>query len=534
MLYCPKCQQTYEADSQRFCPNDDQRLLPAPAAGKSAKQTGGVFMTLLKRKTENRDDKSFSVPRFSQSGFEPPPSSKVFRPETESESELKLESPPSKIFDPAPNSGFDPELEPPPESPAAKLLPRLVKPDEIPSGQARLGDRKTNPAGRLALTKDDPTVLLGQTVKGRYTIAEQIGQDESGILYLAEDKIVPHKKVVVRILMDKETDDFFSSKFFAEERISLSHISHPNIAGVIDSGELTEGKSFIVTEFAEGVTVKDELQKIGQFDALRTARIIRQASYALSEIHQSAILHRNLKPENIVLTISESGAEQVKLTNFGAAKGKLNEENLLYKSPEQVAGKIANPTSDGFSLAVIAYQMLTGRLPFNAATVGDLLKSQREGLRLRPSEARSDLPPPIDGILEKALAFNALDRYRKVRDFGDEFFSEIAAHVSFQTEEEGEIATNRREAEKAASAVASGGIIHTPLVQETNRTAGGAKLAKNSARKINAPRTSNKTGPNQQIALSIFSAAVLLAALLGGWYYFTTPTGESVNQNAAV
>ncbi len=137
MLYCPKCQQTYEADSQRFCPNDNQRLLPAPSAGKSVNPTGGVFMTLLKRKAENRDDKSFSAPRFSQSGFEPPTASKLFKSETESETELKLEMPPAKIFDPAPNSGFDPELEPPPESPAAKLLPRLIKPDEIPSGQAR-------------------------------------------------------------------------------------------------------------------------------------------------------------------------------------------------------------------------------------------------------------------------------------------------------------------------------------------------------------------------------------------------------------
>jgi hypothetical protein len=526
MLYCPKCQQTYEADSQRFCPNDDQRLLPAPSAGKkSANQKGGVFMTFLKRKGENQSDKSFSVPRFSQSGFQPPSSSKIFKSETESESKLKLPS--AKIFDPAPGFGFDPEGESQPASPAAKPLPRLVNPDEIPSGQARLGDRKTNPAGRLALTKDDPKVLLGQTVKGRYTIAEQIGQDEGGIFYLAEDKIVPHKKVVVRVLMDQEANDFFGSKVFAEEQVSLSRITHPNIAGVIDSGELSEGKPFIVTEFAEGKTVKDELQEIGQFDALRTARIIRQASYALSEIHQSGILHRNLKPENIVLTINESGAEQVKLTNFGTSKGKINEENLLYKSPEQVAGKIASPTSDGFSLAVIAYRMLTGHLPFNAATVGDLLKSQREGLRLRPSEARSDLPPPIDGILEKALAFNAPDRYRKARDFGDEFFSEIAARVSFQAEEEDEIAPNRREAKKAAAA-ASGGIVHTPVVRETNRTAGGAKRAKNSARKISALETSPS-----RIALPFFGAAVLLAVLLGVWYYFANRSDESVRQNTA-
>ena len=530
MLYCPKCQQTFEAEDQRFCPNDNQRLLPAPSAGKSANQTGGIFMAFLKQKADNRSDEIFSVPQSSQTGFQPPLSGGIFRSDTETESELRPELPSAKIFDRAPNPEFDPELE---SDTTVKPLPRLVKPDEIPSGQARLGDRRTGPAGRLSSTKDDPRVLLGQTVKGRYTIAEQIGQDEGGIFYLAEDKIVPHKKVVVRVLMNEAANDFSGGKISAEERVSLSHVSHPNIAGVIDSGELAEGKPFIVTEFAQGETVRDELKRLGQFDALRTARIIRQASYALSEVHQNGILHRGLKPENIVLTINENGAEQVKLTNFGASNGKLNEENLPYKSPEQIAGKFANPTSDGFSLAVIAYQMLTGRLPFDAATVGGLLKLQREGLRLRPSEARSDLPPPIDEIFEKALAFNAPDRYRKVRDFGDEFFAEIAAHFSFQTDEEvSEIAPNEPKPEKAVAA-ASGAASHTPAVRETTKTAVVAPRAGNSVRTINAPKTRSETSQSRFV-LPIFSAAILLAALLGGWYYLTNLPGENGSQNAAV
>jgi serine/threonine protein kinase len=487
-------------------------------------------MAFLKQKTDDRSDETFSVPQSSQTGFQPPLSSKIFRSETESESELRPEMPSAKIFDAAPIFGFDPEREPAADSLNTKLA-GLVKPDEIPSGQAQLGDRKTNPAGRLALTKDDPQVLLGQTVKGHYTIVEQIGQDEGGIFYLAEDKIAARKKVVVRVLMDKEADDFFASKEFAEERGSLSHISHPNIASIIDSGELAEGTPFIVTEYAEGRTVKEELQKIGQFDALRTARIIRQASYALSEIHQSGILHRNLKPENIVLTINESGAEQVKLTNFGASNGKVNEDNLLYKAPEQLAGKIASPISDGFSLAVIAYLMLKGHLPFNAATVGDLLKSQREGLRLHPSEAKSEFPARIDEILEKSLAFNSSDRYPKVRDFGDEFFNEIAAHVSFQAEED-ENAPRRQETEKVAAA-ASGATSHTPVVRETTKTAVGVPRTRNSVRTINASKTRNETSLSR-FALPILSAAILFAALLGVWYYFTNLSGENVNQNAPI
>jgi serine/threonine-protein kinase len=503
--------------------------LPAPSADDSTSQTGGVFMTILKRKPKIR---AINLSLFSK--FLKRVSSRRLRARflglKQKRIRFRNRVGVGEIFDPAPI--FDPYLKRRRMRPPRACCGGLSNPTKFRPVKRGSATGKTNPAGRLALTKDDPKVLLGQTVKGRYTIAEQIGQDEGSIFYLAEDKIVPHKKVVVRVLMDKEADDFFSSKFFVEERVSLSHISHPNIAGVIDSGELSEGVPFIVTEFAKGKTVKEELQEIGQFDALRTARIIRQASYALSEVHQSGIVHRSLKPENIVLTINENGAEQVKLTNFGASKGKVNQESLLYKSPEQIAGKFANPTSDGFSLAVIAYQMLTGRLPFDAATVGGLLKLQREGLRLRPSEARSDLPPPIDEILEKALAFNAPDRYRKVRDFGDEFFGEIAAHASFQAEE-GEIAPNKPKAEKAAEAAASGAASHTPAVRETTKTAVAAPRARNSVRTINAPKM-RKEMSLSRFAVPIFSAAILLAALLGVWYYLANPSGENVNQNATI
>ncbi len=108
---------------------------------------------------------------------------------------------------------------------------------------------------------------------------------------------------------------------------------------------------------------------------MRAAPFIRQATYALSEAHQNGVLHRNLKPENIILTISEIGNEQVKLTNFGVSKG--NNKNLDYKAPEQVEGNLASYASDIYSLAAITYQMLTNRLPFSASSADDLSKAQR-------------------------------------------------------------------------------------------------------------------------------------------------------------
>lgn len=405
MLYCPKCQHTYETGSQRFCNNDGTRLLIA-SAGKSANQPGGVFSSLLGRNTPNieRDENLSPTPRYVP--FEKPSMPDFLKPDID----------------------FEAEIETP-----VKPVARLIRPNEIHSGTAEVGDRKANPTGRLALTWEQPKILFGQMVKGRYYIVDLLGQDEVSLSYLAEDKIIPDKKVFVRVFMDEDTSDTLANKIFAEERVSLSHFNHPNIASVIDSGELQEGKPFIVSEYMDGKTVKDMLQRTGQFNVSRTARIIRQASYALSEVHQNGILHRNLKPENIFLTISDTGAEQVKLTNFGVLYDKINEANIVYKSPEQIEGKLANFASDIYSLAVIAYQMLTNRLPFTADSGNALLRAQRNGLALFPTNFRLDVPELVDAILEKALSFNATDRYPKARDFGDAFFNALTTVSPWET-----------------------------------------------------------------------------------------------------
>ena len=463
MLYCPKCQHTYEMGSQRFCSNDGARLLVA--TGKTGRQAaGGVFSTLLGKTLLSDESAERKAPQQSFSAFEDPHIPEVVEPEFVEPVELEPDEykPPFESSDSAvsatamspaadakPAILFDRgsvfELELPAttaaakqEMPAAKPLARVIRPNEIPSGTASVGDRKSNPAGRNALTWEKPKVLLGQTVKGRYYVTEMLGQDEVSISYLADDKIALGRKVFVRVFMDEDVEDDPASRIFAEERVSLSHINHPNIARVLDSGELQEGKPFIVSEYLEGKTVRNMLDRSGQFNALRTARIIQQAAHALSEAHQNGILHRNLKPENLFLTVSDSGSEQVKLTNFGVLYDKIDQTNLPYKSPEQLDGKLSNFASDIFSLGVIAFQMLTNRLPFNSSSTGNLLKSQREGLTLSPTNLRLDLSPQVDEVLQKALAFKPAERFPKARDFGDALFSALSAAPSSEKAEKPE------------------------------------------------------------------------------------------------
>lgn len=462
MLYCPKCRRTYEEGTQRFCDSDGGRLLPAPSTQKANNHSNGIFSNLLGKvpqhgdtdgkvnplqrivslnKTEESDKKLTSFPSagriFQSEQFLKPKNEQLL--EIEEDSVLELE--------PLPKVEEESLLELDPQTPPVetkiepqKPLPRIINLSEIPSGTASVGNRKTNPTGRDALSWENPDALLGQTVKGRYRILELLEEDdEDSLVFKAEDKMVENSKVVVRVFMKNDFAGVdLADKIFSEERVSLSHLNHPNIASVFDSGALPEGNEFIVSEFIQGKSLKEMLGQVGQFNTLRTARIIRQVSYALSEAHQNGILHRNLKPENIVLTVSEAGIEQVKLMNFGVSHGEIFKENLNYKAPEEIEGGISTFASDIYALAVIAYQMLTARMPFNTETKSGLLKAQKAGLTFPPTNLRLDIQPLTDKILEKALAFNPSKRYPKARDFGEAFFNALTTVAPWSAEEESE------------------------------------------------------------------------------------------------
>ena len=527
MIYCPKCQQNYDEEAQRFCSNDGARLLPAPSSGKSVNQSNGVFTNLLGRiaATNEIDEKLSSPPpkfvetetfNFNRPNFHSSPSGNVLKNEPEVEFENEF------------------------NSSTQKPLARVIKPDEIPSSQAKLGDRKIN------LTRETADILVGQTVKSRYQIIRKLEADDASVIYLAVDKIVPDKKVIVQILMKEEDADSFADKIFAEERVSLSLINHPNIARILDSGELFEGKPFIISEFAEGESVRELMQNTGEINALRTARIISQTADALSEAHRNGVLHRNLKPENIVLTVSESGNEQVKLINFGVFNDDLNKENLTYKSPEQIEGKFANFASDIYSLAVIAYQMLTNRPPFAGASVKDFLDSQRDGLNLYPTNLRLDLPASVDEVFDRALSFIPSERYPKAHDFGESFSNSLSTNallrsnekeseINLITDEDVENALSNSTLSRVASeSVPAAEKVSEPLIitvdpgekiaADNNETV--VKHDEESAWEKRSVEPSKISGRNFAL-VTILGGLILLAGIWVLWSYFLNRPPES-------
>ena len=417
-MYCPKCKESFEEGSRRFCPTDGTRLI-SDSIDKQSGQGVGIFASLIsKKETDHTGDEVLDeAPRFVAA--KPNMDYLQDEPSTDENDEPFFE-----IGDAETEFVNETDFMFAENDSAADSKPtaRKINPNEIPAGHVDLEDSDRAMGIFADFNAGDPEGFVGHTVKGRYCVTEFLGGEETGLAYVAEDKIVVDKKVLVRIILDDESDEIMNS-ILAEERVALSHFSHPNIARLIDSGQFTDGTDFLISEFADALSARNILTIQGQFDELRAARVIRQAANALSEAHQEGILHRDLRPENLILSVSEGEAEQIKLVNFGASHGEPNAHNMAYKAPEVLDGRISTIASDIFSMAVVAYEILTGKTPFVGATAKGISRSQNAGLESLPSIVNPGLPAAIDPVLAKALSFNVGDRYLTAREFGDAFYT---------------------------------------------------------------------------------------------------------------
>jgi serine/threonine protein kinase len=302
---------------------------------------------------------------------------------------------------------------------------RKVNPSDIPAGHVELGGGDRLAVSSAYFQESDPEAFIGRTVKGRYVVTELLGGEEGSYAFLADDKLVHDKKVLVRMLIGSDEDEILGS-ILAEERVSLSHVSHPSIARLIDSGQFTDGIRYVISEYVDALSVSDILNIHGKFPAVRASRIIKQVASALTAVHQEGILHRDVRPSNIIVAPGDGEAEQVTLVNFGASAGEPTSYNYRYKSPEVLEGRVSTIASDVYSLAVVAYEMLTGELPFPGKKPDEVARRQRSGMITPPSTVRTDIAPAVDRVLNKALAYSTAERYPKARDLGDALYSAIS------------------------------------------------------------------------------------------------------------
>ena len=280
-----------------------------------------------------------------------------------------------------------------------------------------------------ATTRIDADPLLGVVLDRRYMIKRKLGHGGFGVVYLASDEKMLSRPVVVKALLDEKINSAWSVRKFKQEMEALARIDHPSIVGILDSGQLADGKPYIVLQYVDGVSLRSLITPEGM-EFWRASNIIRQIGKALGAAHERGILHRDLKPENIMVQTLEDGEERVKVIDFGVAKVRNSVISLstegdqavgtaAYMSPEQLTAGSVTTTSDVYCFGIIAYEILTGRRPNNPDSAYQLLEMQRSGLRIKPGDLRPNLAPEAEAIILKALSFDPKDRYERARDFGD-------------------------------------------------------------------------------------------------------------------
>ena len=256
--------------------------------------------------------------------------------------------------------------------------------------------------------------LVGKILGNRYEIIEKIGNGGMASVYRAKDKTLG-RNVAIKVLKDEFANDQEFIKRFQIEAQSAASLSHPNIVSIYDVSNDND-THYIVMELIEGQTLKDIINKEGKLDWKKSAEIASQIASGLSTAHKNHIIHRDIKPHNIVIT--KDG--MAKITDFGIAKAtttstiNANSNSLgsvHYFSPEHARGGYTDEKSDIYSLGVVLYEMVTGKLPFDGdSAVGIAMKHLKEK-PVPPKEISPDIPEGLNDIILKAMQKEVSNRY---------------------------------------------------------------------------------------------------------------------------
>ena len=266
-------------------------------------------------------------------------------------------------------------------------------------------------------------IMKGQKINDRYQIIKSIGEGGMANVYLAYDTILD-RDVAVKVLRGDLSNDEKFVRRFQREALNASSLSHPNIVEVYDVGE-DNGQYFIVMEYIEGKNLKDLLKKRGKLTVTEVVDIMSQISDGLSIAHDSYIIHRDIKPQNIM--ILENG--MVKITDFGIAMAlnatQLTQTNSVmgsvhYLPPEQACGKGATIQSDVYSMGILMYELLTGSVPFKGENAVEIaLKHIKETIP-NVKDAVSTIPNSVANIVKRATAKNLKNRYVDAREMNQD------------------------------------------------------------------------------------------------------------------
>jgi serine/threonine-protein kinase len=359
--------------------------------------------------------------------------------------------------------------------------------------------------------------LIDTLFDGRYRIVRKLGSGGMADVYLAEDQELG-RRVAIKILDGRHANDDQFIERFRREAKNAAALNHPNIVSIYDRGE-AEDTYYIAMEYLDGRTLKELIVGHGQAPVRVAVEYARQILSALRFAHRHGIVHRDIKPHNVL--VDREG--RVKVTDFGIARAgtsQMTETGSIvgtaqYLSPEQARGGEVDQRSDLYSLGVVLYELLTGKTPFEGDTPVEIAMKHLSATPQTPSELRPDIPPELDMVILRALAKNPDERYQSA----DEMESDLervargapvaAATMDAATQVLSRPATAAAAATAATMIAPSTAVPPPPIVEEEEV---------------------QEEGGGRPLWPWLLAAAFVIAAVIAGFFVFQELSGPKATQ----
>jgi beta-lactam-binding protein with PASTA domain len=353
--------------------------------------------------------------------------------------------------------------------------------------------------------------LIDRVFDKRYVIKRKLGSGGMADVYLAEDQELG-RRVALKLLNERHAaDDQFVERFRREAQ-SAAGLNHPNIVSIFDRGR-AEGTYYIAMEYLDGRTLKELLVRNGPTPIPIAIDYARQILGALSFAHRNGIIHRDIKPHNIVV----GGDGRLKVTDFGIARSgasQMTEAGSIvgtaqYLSPEQARGAPVDPRSDLYSLGIVLYEMLTGNVPFTGDTPVEIAMKHLSQIPEPPSKQRPDVPHDLDAVVMRALAKDPDQRYGSTEEM-DADLARVARGVAVAPE-----------TEDAMTQVLSGVGATTAQTMITRPRAVAPPPAPPSYRAPGAYYDYEEPPRGRSIWPWLLALGLIIAGAIGGWFLYT-------------
>jgi serine/threonine protein kinase len=310
--------------------------------------------------------------------------------------------------------------------------------ETAPQADGRIGGR-LNDASEIPPDHLSTSIasLTGQVLDQRYQINRKLGEGGMSYVYQAQE-IGTGKNVAVKILIPRLSRDPASVERLRREATIATRLNHPNVCPILRMGETADQLIYLVMPYLEGEPLSEHEARRGPFSVTEGIPLLVQVCHGLGHAHELQIIHRDLKPENVMLVPdpSEPTGFRAVVMDFGLAKErragpdvvKLTATGIVlgtpeFMSPEQIRGKPLDGRSDVYALAIVAFELFTGQLPFTGKSAQETMIARLRGAPIPLRAVRGDLPAKLEGVISRALSVNPADRYGSIHELAHAFES---------------------------------------------------------------------------------------------------------------